>query len=420
MWFNLSFIFATSNVILFKMSLNKINEPNLKMKKITIFLSILIVSFSHSQTLQDSITFNPQKQLNAAQRILSGNYGKSVTVGAYGELTYNQPEAANGELDVQRLVLLLGYKFNDKTQFVTEVEFEHVEEVFIEQAFVNYAIAPNMSIRGGLMLVPMGIVNEFHEPTTFNGVERPATDNVIIPTTWRELGFGVTGRFNDLSLGYQVYVFNGFKSTISDGEGGVSGYLKGSNGLRSGRQKAIKSTVDSPTLSTKLDYYGIPGLRLGLSGYFGKTQAADDVEQIDGANIGISMIGLDARYAYQRFTARGQFIYTSLSDTEAYNNLTGNDLGKALQGWYLEGAYNLLPQEKQQRLFAFLRYEKYDTHADTDGSIVRNNNYNKTDITTGLSYHIAPGVVFKGDYQFRDSEGADVANRLNFGIGVWF
>lgn len=392
------------------------------MKRLTLLFSTLLVSFVGAQTLQDSITFDPQKQLNAAQRLLSGNYGKAVTVGAYGELTYNQPEGNNGELDVQRLVLLFGYKFNDKTQFVTELELEHVEEVFVEQAFVNYAVAPNVSLRGGLMLVPMGIVNEFHEPTTFNGVERPAVDNVIIPTTWREMGIGVTGRFNDLSLGYQAYVFNGFKSTISDGEGGVSGFLKGSNGLRSGRQKSIKSTVDSPTLSTKFDYYGIPGLRLGLAGYFGKTQAADNVEEIDGANIGISMIGLDARYAYQRFTARGQFIHASLSDTEAYNNLTGRDLGSALQGWYLEGAYNLLPQENQQRLFAFLRYEQYDTHADTDGGLARNDAYNRTDVTTGLSYHIAPGVVLKGDYQFRDNaaSGSNVPNRLNFGIGVWF
>ena len=90
-------------------------------------LALLLSVIASAQTVQDSITFDPQKQLNAAQRILSGNYGESVTVGAYGELTYNQPEAQNGELDVQRLVLLFGYKFNDKTQFVTEVEFEHVE-----------------------------------------------------------------------------------------------------------------------------------------------------------------------------------------------------------------------------------------------------------------------------------------------------
>ena len=392
------------------------------MKKLSLLFSILVASIVSAQTLQDSITFDPQKQLNAAQRILSGNYGKAVTVGAYGELTYNQPEALNGELDVQRLVLLFGYKFNDKTQFVTEVEFEHVEEVFIEQAFINYNVAPNVNLRGGLMLVPFGIINEFHEPTTFNGVERPALDNVIVPTTWREIGFGVSGRFNELSLGYQAYVFNGFKSTSFDGNGGVNGALKGSNGLRSGRQKAIQSTIDSPTLSMKFDYYGIPGLRLGLSGYFGDTQAEDDLEAIDGANIGISMIGLDARYAFQRFTARGQYVHGSLSGTEAYNNLTGKDLGSALQGWYLEAAYNLLPQEKYQRLFAFARYEQYDTHAGTDGSLQQNDAYNRNDLTTGLSYHLAPGVVLKGDYQFRDNavSGGDVANRLNFGIGVWF
>ena len=382
-----------------------------------LFLSITALA----QTPQDSITFDPQRQLNAAQRLLSGNYGKAVTVGAYGEITYNQPEGDNGEMDVQRLVLLFGYKFNDKTQFVTELELEHVEEVFVEQAFVNYAVGDNVSLRGGLMLVPMGIVNEYHEPTTFNGVERPAVDNAIVPTTWREIGVGVTGRFSEASIGYQAYIFNGFKSTVNE-DGDVTGFLKGGNGLRGGRQKAIKSTVDSPTFSTKIEYYGLPGLRLGLSGYFGKTQAADDVEDIDGANIGVSMVGLDARYAYQRFTARGQFIYASLSDTEAYNSLTGNDLGSAMMGYYGEVAYNLLPMNKQQRLFAFARYENYDTHADTDGTLVRNDTYNRTDLTTGLSYHIAPGVVLKGDYQFRDNNvsGGDVDNRLNFGIGVWF
>lgn len=392
------------------------------MKSILVFAMAFCTLFLSAQTKTDSITLIPQTQLNAAQRLLSGNYGSAVTVGAYAEMLYNQPEGDNGELDVQRMVLLFGYRFNDKTQFVTEVELEHVNEVFVEQAFVNYSIGSNISLRGGLMLVPMGIVNEFHEPTTFNGTERPAMDNVIVPTTWREIGIGVAGRFNDISLGYQAYIFNGFKSTEANGEGGVSGFLKGSNGLRGGRQKAIQSTVDSPTLSTKLDYYGISGLRLGLSTYFGKTQATDDVEEINGANIGIAMLGLDARYAYQRFAARGQFIHASLSDTEEYNALTDRDLGSVLQGFYVEGAYNLLPVDKKQKLFAFARYEKYNTHADTDGPLIKNEAYDRTDVTTGLTYHVAPGVVFKGDYQFRSNalDGADIKDRLNFGIGVWF
>ncbi|MFS4494544.1 hypothetical protein [Maribacter sp. 2308TA10-17] len=388
---------------------------------ISIAFFLLATTFAFAQTQTDSITFVPQSQLNAAQRLLSGNYASAVTVSAYAEILYNQPEADNGELDVQRMVLLFGYRFNEKTQFITEVELEHVNEVFIEQAFVNYAVGSNVSLRGGLMLVPMGIVNEFHEPTTFNGTERPAMDNAIVPTTWREIGIGAAGRFNDISLGYQVYVFNGFKSTEANGEGGLSGFLKGSNGLRGGRQKAIQSTVDSPTLSAKLDYYGIPGLRLGLSGYFGKTQATDDIEEIEGANIGVSMLGLDARYAYQRFTARGQFVHASLSDTDLYNTATGRDLGSALQGFYVEGAYNLLPMTKKQKLFAFARYEKFNTHADTAGDLIANDAYDRTDVTTGLTYHIAPGVVVKGDYQFRsNASDVDTKDRLNFGIGVWF
>ncbi len=392
------------------------------MKHTLCIVGFLISTMVWSQTQSDSITFDPQKQLNAAQRILSGNYGSTVTIGAYGEMQYLQPENDNGILDVHRLVLLLGYRFNEKVQFVSEIEIEHVEEVYVEQAFINYNVANNVNLRGGLMLVPMGIINEFHEPTTFNGVERPSVDHDIVPSTWRELGVGVSGRFNTISLGYQAYVFNGFKSTDVNGEGQLIGFLNGSNGLRNGRQKGIESTVNSPTFSAKVDYYGISGLRLGLATYLGKTQAASEIEDLEGANIGISMVGLDARYVYRRFTARGQYVYAALSNTDSYNTLTGSDLGSALRGWYLEGAYNLLPSDKDQRLFAFARYENYNTHATTAGSLPINLSYDRTDLTTGLSYHIAPGVVLKADYQFKGNamDGAQVPNQLNFGIGVWF
>ena len=133
------------------------------------------------------------------------------------------------------------------------------------------------------------------------------------------------------------------------------------------------------------------------------------------------MVGFDARYNYRNFTARGQFIYASLDDTAEYNALTESDLGSAMQGYYVEAAYNLLPIAKKQKLFAFARYENYDTHAATEDNLVRNNAFNRTDLTTGLSYHIAPGVVVKGDYQFRDNKSdAEVPNQLNFGLGVWF
>jgi hypothetical protein len=394
------------------------------MKKILFFLTVsLTISLSSQNSQLDSIN-SPNYQVNTAQRILNGNINtKGVTVGGYGELTYNRASGENAEIDVQRLVLLFGYKFNDRTQFITEVEFEHVKEVFVEQAFLQYSISDNINLRGGLMLVPMGIVNEYHEPTTFNGVERPSMDGAIVPTTWREIGFGVSGKFDEASLRYQAYIFNGFKSSESDGNGTITnGLIGGSKGLRGGRQKGAKSTFNSANFSTKLDYYGLPGLRLGLSGYFGRTQSPADVEDVSGADIGLSMIGFDARYAKRRFTARGQFVYASLSDTDAYNTATGSSLGSALQGYYVEAAYNLIPQRKQQQLFGFVRYEDYNTHASVDGNLVKNTSYDRQEWTLGLSYKLAPGAVVKADYQFKDNAtiGNNVTKQLNLGIGVWF
>ncbi len=389
------------------------------MKKVILSLILgATTALSFSQTTQDTISNNPQQQQNAAQRILAASNGNAVTIGAYGEVLYNQPEGDNGTLDVQRLVVLLGYRFSDKVQFVSEIEFEHVEEVFVEQAFVNYNIANNLNLRAGLMLVPMGIINEYHEPTTFNGVNRPSMDKSIVPTTWREIGVGLTGRINSASLSYQAYIFNGFKSTDSD----LNGKIGGSNGLRGGRQKGIQSTINKPNFASKVEYYGVPGLRLGLSGYFGRTQADDEVDHLAGADVGMSMIGFDARYAINKFTARGQYIHASLTDTDAYNELTGSNLGSELSGWYAEAAYNILPVDNAQKLFTFARYEQYDTHADTEGSLVRNDAYNRDEITMGLSYHIANGVVFKGDYQIKNNavSGSDSQNQINLGVGVWF
>ncbi len=202
------------------------------MKKISLMSVFLLILFSgYSQSQKDSINTNLNIQISGAQKILNGKLNTGVTIGGYGEITYNQPEGLNGELDVQRLVLLFGYKFDDRTQFITEIEFEHVEEVFVEQAFLNYSLNDNINLRGGLMLVPMGIINEYHEPTTFNGVERPSIDGSIVPTTWREIGVGVSGKFDDASLRYQAYLSNGFASVNG------SKVLGGKNGLRNGRPK---------------------------------------------------------------------------------------------------------------------------------------------------------------------------------------
>lgn len=378
----------------------------------SIFFVILVITFGTvwGQTAQDS--------LRVANRINYNNQS-NLTIGGYVQMDYNEPSGStNGNLDVHRLVMLFGYRFNDHVSFLTEIELEHVKEVYVEQAFVNYSFNTAFNIRGGLMLVPMGYINEYHEPPVFYGVERPGLDNEIVPTTWRELGIGVTGNLENLSLKYQAYLFNGFASYI-DG----TGKLKGKDGLRGGRQKGAESVINTPNLSLKLDYYGFLGLRVGLAGYFGETQT--DESSIVGSTVGVSMVGLNAAYRIRNIDLRGQYIYTSLSDTEAYNELTGKDLGSEFDGYYAEAAYNFMPmidKDTDKTLSLFARYEQYDTHRNTEGELEQNPNYDRNDITLGLDFKLTAGVVVKMDYQWFDNANPEntLNDQFNAGIGVMF
>ena len=196
---------------------------------------------------------------NTAQKIIGSNQG--LHIGGYGQIDYNRTINDdlnyNAKLDVHRLVTFLGYNFNDKTSFVSELEFEHVVEVYVEQAFLSHIIRDNFSINAGLMLIPMGIQNLYHEPPTFNGVERTNVDKYIVPTTWREMGASVNGRIMDNTLSYELMLVNGFNGY--DGEGVFSG----NKGLRSGRQKGAESYMTAPDFASRFSFVGIQKLNLG-------------------------------------------------------------------------------------------------------------------------------------------------------------
>ncbi len=380
------------------------------MKKIQLLLAAVLISLVGYS--QEDTTNEYQ---NSGNKLLNDNLPKGITIGGYGQIDYNEYDGSKaGKLDVHRLVLLFGYKFNDKVSFLTEIEYEHVQEVYVEQAYLKYKLNENVNVLAGLMLVPMGIINEYHEPTTYYGVERPNVDATIVPTTWRELGVGISGKIDNASLKYQAYLFNGFKSYA-----GGAGFLKGSNGLRSGRQKGAEATVSSPNFSTKLDYYGISGLRVGLSGYFGDTQTDDT--GLDGSTVGVAMIGLDARYKYNNLELRGQYINANLSDTEDYNTLTGKDLGSKMTGLYGEIAYSF-DLKGEEKLTPFVRYEKYNTHAETEGSLVANKAFDKNELIFGLNYKVANGAAFKMDYQIVNNAitGSEAVKTFNAGVAIWF
>ncbi len=395
---------------------------------ILLFSAFLTVTMAqNADSLQSDIQ-------SSAQRLMAKD--SKLTIGGYGEVHYNQPLNSgtfdNGNLDVHRIVLLFGYKFNDRTQFITEVEFEHVKEVYVEQAFLQYKINDYVNFRGGLLLTPMGIINEYHEPTTFNGVERPLIDKYISPTTWREIGFGFTGNIFPAKLRYQVYLMNGFSSYNGTGN------LDGKNGLRKGRQKGAESFISTPNFTGKIEFYGVRGLNVGVSGYFGNTQSTiyngidkNDSEAItmaDSSVAGISMLGLDARYSFKGLQLRGQYYYTQLSNTKQYNVFTAtegelNDLGSSMYGYYVEAGYNVfrLVKSIKTELIPFVRYETYNTQNTVEEGIVVNKAYENTLITTGLTWKLAKGAVLKADMQFLKSEADSKYKQVfNAGFGVMF
>jgi len=370
-----------------------------------------------------------QEQTNTAGRMMQDE--DRLTIGGYGQIDYNQlldnGSYNNGGLDVHRLVLMFGYKFNAKTQFITEIEVEHVKEVYVEQAFLQYEILPWLKLRGGLMLIPMGIINEYHEPSTFNGVERPNLDKYIVPTTWREIGAGFTGTFPSATLSYQLYLVNGFNG-YDDGP-----RLSGANGFRKGRQKGAESIINSPNLSFKINYFGFAGLQLGFSGYFGKTQSSlysaieksdsRSIASADSSVVGLTMLGVDARYQLGGLQIRGQANLGMVSNSESYNEFTGSDLGSSMGGWYLELSYDLLHNAEmfESGLIPFIRHEQYNTHVSTESPTNVNPLFQRSDLTIGLGWKLAAGAMLKTDFQWFSNKGTgDSKTQFNAGVAVWF
>src|SRR5262249_454164 len=130
----------------------------------------------------------------------------------YGEafLIFHGDEA---EANLERFVVFFGHQFADWVRVYAELEIEDTKEVELEQAYLDFTPwGSRLSLRGGLVLVPLGIINQLPEPPTFNGVERPEIDTVIIPTPWRELGAGAVAEVSQ-GLHLQLYLINGLDAS---------------------------------------------------------------------------------------------------------------------------------------------------------------------------------------------------------------
>jgi hypothetical protein len=345
--------------------------------------------------------------------------------GGYGEVHYSRTDSdkegaePEGEIDVHRFVLFFGHRFDDAWRFHSELELEHAfagegapGEVELEQAYVEHGRADDaVRFRAGLVLVPFGIVNQFHEPPSFHGVERPRVDSIIIPTTWREAGVGVFGRVADIS--YEAYVLSGLNAAGFSAD----------KGTRGGRTKVGEAAAGAPAFAARVAWEPAAGATIGASGYWG--DAGKNVPGSGGdLSVGVLGIGADARYRAHGVEARALFAQFSLSGTDDLAASLGEAgpgvIGSVMRGGYAELGYDLLePLGSDHELVPFVRYEAWDTTAEVaDGAADPESGGN--DLLLGATWRPIPQISFKADLTLRSLEEGESQQIFNLGLGYMF
>lgn len=349
---------------------------------------------------------------------------ESTTVGGYGEIHYTNHSGPNtpAEVNLRRFIVYLAHTFSDRLAFRSELEIEDAKveppdaggEVALEQAYLDYRVSDRVTLRTGLVLPPVGIINETHEPPTFNGVDRPAFDHDVVPTTWREIGIGAVGTLPFAEgVSYRLYLVNGLRA---DG-------FSGDAGIRGGRQEGREATFANPSVTGRLEWVR-PGLRVGGSFWYGGTTAGDTLLGTGTFDAPVALFSADARYERGGFALRGVVATIGVSDADTINGLYGSAVGSRITGGYLEAAYDvlrLLSAGTSQRLNAFVRHERYDTQASVPTGTTRDREFARRITTFGLAYKPTWNTAFKGDYEVRrTAAGSAAGETLRFGVGYQF
>ena len=326
-----------------------------------------------------------------------------TTISGYGELHYNNLSAQDTSHDLEsvdfhRFVLFFGHEFNDKTRFYSEFELEHSlagdgapGEVELEQAFVEFDLKPGLYAKAGLFLIPVGLLNETHEPPTFYGVERNDVESIIVPSTWWEAGAGLNGRWGS-SWSWDLALTSGLQIPTT-----------GSNAfrIRSGRQKVAKAIASDGAITGRLRYLGMTGLQAAVTMQyqFDPSQATND--GLDDGTL------LEAHIDYQR----GAFGLRALIAHWDFSGDAVEAAGADKQtGWYIEPSYRL-----NNKLGFYTRFEEVDAARDSD-------QFSQWEL--GLNWWPSENVVVKFDYRDRshdlDSERGRNFTGFDIGLGYSF
>lgn len=361
--------------------------------------------------------------VSATPGTMIGLASGSNTFGGYGELHYNNYKDGDkkDEIDFHRFVLFYGHKFNDWLRFYSELEVEHalVEggggAVELEQAFLDYRINDAFNIKAGAFLIPMGILNETHEPPTFFGVERNEVESRIIPSTWREAGVGVNGEIAN-GLRYDV----GITSSLDAGKWGAP-----EKGIREMRTELREAAAHDFAFYGALNYRGIPGLAVGASVFTGNTgQNGVTDSALKGVNGRLLLWDVHAQYRVGGLELRALYARGTLGDADKITAAAIARSGDSSQiapssfwGYYTEAGYHFAFGDEME-LSPFVRYERYNTQASVPSGFSADAKNNERVTTFGVNFKLHPQVVFKADFQ--DFQKDPKKDRFNLGMGYMF
>ncbi len=359
----------------------------------------------------------------AASKVYQKDHG--VSIGGYGEAllqTFDDSRddgtdsGSVDQFDFLRAVVYFGYKFSDSWVFNSEIEFEHAStssggSASVEFAYLDYLYRDAFNLRTGLVLIPMGWINELHEPTVFLGAIRPRTENRIIPTTWRENGIGAYGAIG--SFDYRTFIVNGLDA---------SGFSAA--GLRGGRQKGAKAKAEDLAWVGRLDFTGVPGLTAGIAAYSGGS--GQGIEDEDGETISVatSIVDLHVEYRYRGLELRGLWARAELEDAARFNEALGytgdQSVGETLEGGYLQLGYDVLAGRGKSSLIPYLRWERLNTQESVPGGWSANPANDQELLTLGLAYQPIEQLIFKADYQNIDNQAGTGVDQFNLSMGYIF
>lgn len=368
---------------------------------------------SSAQTLRTAAGQSPSAPPSSTSDSLTG------PISGYMDFHYNDRQDEDAVLDFHRFVLLFSHSFSDRIRFVSELELEHAVvsnetngELELEQAYVDFLITRSFNVRAGMLLAPVGIINERHEPPVFHGVERPFVDTVIVPTTWFDTGVGVHGELPH-GFRYRAYLMSPLDSTGFSAD----------EGIREGRQKGAESNVRSLAGTGRLEYVGRPGLVLGTSFWSGETGFQD--RRIETS---VTMVEFDGRYRRGELEARGQYAHGFLDGMGELNASRQRTVGvspnvaRQVRGFYLETSYFVSPRPAPREAAVFVRYENFDTQYRMPTGFLPLREFDRDAWVFGLTYFPDPDVAVKLDYTLlrNQSDVVKAPNSLNVGLGWWF